>query len=409
LQTEAKALPFGMDLLTALTITEKTSDDTLYGSIGQVTVRTAVMKEPNSNSAILARIVRGDEVTILGTEASGRWYKIKTAQGVVGWSPARLITIIERAVPQSPLPQDVPSKPVALENEPVSKNLDPDSVLVWPIKFSGMMPKGFINQIQFALVDSAKSESGHPALTLAEAWQLLGAKGEELPGCGFENQSCVVEIGRKLVVRYHIVAKLELGEGGWILSLCLLDAARSIETNRSLATFDGTEESLRPAMGPAVAKLFGHATEPPLVAPLPEAEPVASPLPAQASQETKTEEPAEERTVESNSETASAYTIAGGTLIGLGVAALLGAGVTTYLAYNSAQDYQSGNLSAKSTNQTWTTVSIAGYSAGGALLVTGIVLLAIDPDAGADHSEPQPMLGLTKDGQGPMLSLSGRW
>ncbi len=63
-------------------------------SIGTATVNTAVLnvrKEANTTSAIVAKTVMGETLTLVAK--TGDWYKVKTSKGITGYVMAKLITV----------------------------------------------------------------------------------------------------------------------------------------------------------------------------------------------------------------------------------------------------------------------------------------------------------------------------
>lgn len=72
----------------------KTEDPKAPATLGKGVVNTAVLNlraQPNTNSAILAKLVKNETVTIL--EKSNGWYKITTSKGKTGYVLGTLITL----------------------------------------------------------------------------------------------------------------------------------------------------------------------------------------------------------------------------------------------------------------------------------------------------------------------------
>lgn len=51
----------------------------------------------------MARVAVGEVVSLLGRSADAGWYRIRTAQGVVGWVAAPLISVPADALPRIPV------------------------------------------------------------------------------------------------------------------------------------------------------------------------------------------------------------------------------------------------------------------------------------------------------------------
>ena len=97
-----------------------------------------------------------------------------------------------------------------------------------------------------------------------------------------------------------------------------------------------------------------------------------------------------------------------------GVGLVAFGGLATGMSSMKADDYRSaitvsGAKDAESASESWMGGAIAGYTIGGALMVTGIVLWALSPGDHAWWEEHPISAGPTGDGSGGMLTIGGRW
>lgn len=132
----------------------------------------------------------------------------------------------------------------------------PEGVILWPIRFSGMMPQGFVLLLRQELKKAAAEGGTRQVLLVEDAWGRFAPKGFGLPNCQAGDYPCFLKAGKNLLVRYQLVATLEAGGKGWILDMKLLDVARRTIRGSTQAEFDGTPETIAEVMTEAVARLF---------------------------------------------------------------------------------------------------------------------------------------------------------
>ncbi len=97
-----------------------------------------------------------------------------------------------------------------------------------------------------------------------------------------------------------------------------------------------------------------------------------------------------------------------------GVGLVAFGGLATGMSSMKANDYKGAGSpgemkDAQNTSESWMGGAIAGYTIGGVLIVTGIVLWVLSPGDQAWWKEHQVSAGPTGDGSGGILSVSGRW
>jgi hypothetical protein len=92
-----------------------------------------------------------------------------------------------------------------------------------------------------------------------------------------------------------------------------------------------------------------------------------------------------------------------------GVALLGLGGVSTWRSLDLEDEYNAGNPELADDIDTWNAVSIAGYAAGGALVVTGAILWILAPDVQSWAERHDGYLGATADANGFVLQLGSRW
>ncbi|MBI5525843.1 MAG: hypothetical protein HY897_05870 [Deltaproteobacteria bacterium] len=219
---------------------------------------------------------------------------------------------------------------------------------------------------------------------------------KQLAGCS--DTSCLVEIAGAMGTRYTIDGSLGAVGTASVLSLTLVDVSRAEVLAKKTAVVKGQREQLLSE----VHKLMKELMEPVL-------NEVGEPRRSAA-----TSAPVSRATPSARTEVSAPmhpYALWGHVSFwsGLGVAAI--GGVMTGLASSANNDYKSG----KDPSGAWDAVdrynafAVTGYSIGGALMATGVVLWILSPgdDARAKGQKisVKPVLGDRIGG----LVLDGRW
>lgn len=201
------------------------------------------------------------------------------------------------------------------------------------------------------------------------------------------DKSCQIEMGKEMAAQKVLSVTILKVAGQCQLTATLYDLKKAATEDAASAEGSCDEE----AMGKAVLKVAEKlsATKEP-------DKPVEPPPPP---------EPA---VVEVAGEPASPYSTWGHVTFwtGLGVAAF--GTVTGILAYNAGQDYQDGDREAYDSSVILAGCMYTGLAAGGALIVTGIVLWALDPGEEAPAGVTSAGV-LPSAGGGLVFSLGGRF
>jgi len=92
---------------------------------------------------------------------------------------------------------------------------------------------------------------------------------------------------------------------------------------------------------------------------------------------------------------------------GVGLVALGGVGLGQGLSLQ--KDYDAGDLNAESKMKAWTGVMYAGFGAGAAMMITGVVLWILAPDEVSWAERNNGYLEVMSTGNGLVLSTGGRW
>jgi len=284
-------------------------------------------------------------------------------------------------------------------------------ILVWRLEKKQGVTDQEIDSISGFITAEVERYSGRKVISEADITTIL--KGEETrQRCtGESNSSCIAEVGNALGVPEAVSG--DLGRVGefWFLNLRRLNVRQAEVIKRSSRNVRGDINALIETIPGAVAELFGKEAPPPVAAapvekPKPETTLTLKPEPPK---ETTSPSLASQRDYPMNPYKKYGYVtfFTGAGLMALG-------GVATWQAKEAADDYHNAATAgaardARSANNAWSGAAIAGYTLGGALMVTGIVLWALSPGDEAWWKEHQVSAGPAANGQGAVVMLGGRW
>ena len=212
--------------------------------------------------------------------------------------------------------------------------------------------------------------------------RLVAAKKETYRECF--DRSCQIEMGRELAAQKVLSAKILKVAGSCQLAASLYDLRKAATENAATAECRCDEASMGRAVQIVSTKLIG-----------PRKAGAQPPSPGMVVREAEVE-------------AVSPYTRWGHITFWSGVGAAAFGAVTGILASSAGDDYQAGDRGAYDRSVTLTGCMYSGLAAGGALMITGIVLWALDSD-----DDPQPgvtsVSALPSPEGGLVLTLGGRF
>ena len=254
-------------------------------------------------------------------------------------------------------------------------------IVVWRLEQKEGVSDAEIDSISGTITAQVEQFSGAKVISEADIRTVL--KGEETrQKCGAEETSCVAEIGAALGVPEAVSGDLGRVGGFWMLNLRRINVRTAAVAARSTRSIEGTIDDLIRNLPPAVAELFGQTAE---VLPAPVLPPDNKVYPM------------------------NPLMIAGHTTFwsGLGLSAI--GGIAAWQASSKGSDYESGKRSAKSASKAWTGTMYGLFAAGGAAMITGIVLWCVAP-SDKDWAEQHPVIvAPTTDGKQAGLVLGLAW
>jgi hypothetical protein len=198
------------------------------------------------------------------------------------------------------------------------------------------------------------------------------------------DKSCQIELGRELAAQKVLSAKILKVAGRCQLAATLFDLKKAATENAATAEGSCDEES----MGRAVLKVSTELIETPKVAERPPRSLVV----------------VEEKELEE----ASPFSTWGHITFWSGVGAAAFGTVSGILASSAGNDYKAGDRGAYDRSVTLTGCMYTGLAAGGALIITGIVLWALDTDEDPP-SGVTSFSALPSPEGGLVLTLGGRF
>ena len=319
-------------------------------------------------------------------------------------------------------------------------------IVVWKLEKKTGVSKNDIDSISGMITSDVEKYSGRKVVSEADIRTIL--KGEETrQKCGVEDTSCIAEIGAALGVPEAISGDLGRVGNIWVLNLRRINIRDAEVIKRATRQMDGDIDDLMLVVPSAVAELFGK-EQPTLpgilsVQTTPEGAVVMSgqrelgqtPLKKrlEAGEYTLTVrldgylETTRKVTIKSGEKTSSTLTL---TRIpmnpyklyghmtfwsGLGLVALgsVFTGMTKVKMDEHDDMLGKGDVEAaqdaRDTSKTYGGLAVTGYSIGGALMVTGLVLWILSPGDEAWANEHLLSAGPIDDGRGFGLSVGGKW
>jgi hypothetical protein len=199
------------------------------------------------------------------------------------------------------------------------------------------------------------------------------------------DKSCQIEMGRELAAQKVLSVTILKVAGRCQLTATLYDLMKAATEDAASAEGSCDEESMGKAVLKVAEKLSARAApeipdEPP---------PVPPPEPAE---------------IEITEEATSPYSRWGHITFWTGLGAAAFGTVTGILAYNAGDDFKSGDRDSYDRSVILAGCMYTGLAAGGALIVTGIILWALDPG-----DEVTSVSALPTPGGGLVLTLGGRF
>jgi hypothetical protein len=95
--------------------------------------------------------------------------------------------------------------------------------------------------------------------------------------------------------------------------------------------------------------------------------------------------------------------------LGVGLGMLVVGGASTGMWIKTADDFNNGDQSAEKASDSWYGATIAGYTIGGALLTTGIILLILDSGDADEVGGTGLTFGVGPQRGGMNVMIQGRW
>jgi TolB-like protein len=199
------------------------------------------------------------------------------------------------------------------------------------------------------------------------------------------DKSCQIEMGRELAAQKVLSVKILKVAGRCQLTATLFDLKKAATEDAASAEGSCDEES----MGQAVLKI---------------AEKLSAKVAPEIPDQPAPEPPPEPAKIEVSEEATSPYSTWGHVTFWTGLGAAAFGTVTGILAYNAGEDFKSGDRDSYDRSVILAGCMYTGLAAGGALIITGIVLWALDPGDNVTSVSALP----SADG-GLVLTLGGRF
>jgi len=188
---------------------------------------------------------------------------------------------------------------------------------------------------------------------------------------GCNDESCAAEVGGALGVQWIVVGNIGLFGKTYVMNLKLLDARQVKLLGAVSRKIKGGQDELIDVLPEMVRGLFG----------------------------VEDQKPAAEKSAPTD-----LHSLWGHVTLWSGVGLVVLGGVSAWQAGAAGSEYDKyGKPSDKDASRTWSGVMWAGFGTGAALVVTGIVLWALEPDEVSTAGTVIPLP------DGAVFSLGGRW
>lgn len=325
-----------------------------------------------------------------------------------------------------------------------------DGILVWRIQAKSGVSEDDAVSISGFITTEVQRYSKRYVVSEADIRTVLEGE-EKRQKCDLGASSCLVEIGSALGVPEAVSGDLGRLGDFWMLNLRRLNVRKAEVIMRSSRQVEGSINELIKSIPGAVAELFeenleamakpkekgtlsiktdpsgaGLSLDGKNIGPSPFRKVVAAGKYKVSASLEKHEDASWAGEVKANETTEvslelekiappmNAYKLWGHVTFwsGLGLAAF--GGLATAMAgvegdkYDNAKSLGEEN-DAKAASRAWAGTAIAGYSLGGALMATGVVLWLIDPNGEPPEKDTSIGAAPTVDGRGFAVSVCGRW
>jgi hypothetical protein len=271
---------------------------------------------------------------------------------------------------------------------------DTQGVMVWKIRPKMGVVEQTIDSLSGLLTaEVAKYTTG--AVISEEDMKTILRTTEQRLRCDPNSATCLAEMGQALGVPEVVAGDLGLVGNYWVLNLRRIDVQKVRVVKRVSVRVRADLDEIIEILPNLVAQLFGRPPTEVQVAhgevPLREQEPVFGGEVVSLGAE--------------HQRGMSAYKISGWTTAGMGIGMLVLGALGTGMAYDASQG---GSRSARDDAKTWNDLAIAGYTVGAALVVTGTILLIMDP--GSEKPEARTVrFGVAPVKSGFSVMLGGKW
>ena len=315
----------------------------------------------------------------------------------------------------------------------------PPGIVVWKLQGNKGVSEEDVNLLSNFVTNQVAKYSGSKVISEADIHTIL--KGEETrQQCGAGDTSCVAEIGNALGVPEAVSGDIGKIGSFWMLNLRRINVRSAEVIARSSRQIEGRIDDLLLSIPPVVAELFGIKLSDQQGMLLVSSEPIGAMVSIDDKQATTTPFKQrlpegsykveisrdgyfpEKQTIELKPGDRKSLSVklksipmnpykqaAYGTFFpGLGLVAL--GGIATWQAKEARNDYNySGSSGDQSRSQSWAGAAIAGYTIGGAAMITGVVLWILDPGNLEWAEQHHVSVAPAPDGRGLAVSFSRRW
>ncbi len=237
-----------------------------------------------------------------------------------------------------------------------------EGIVVWRLEKKQGGSDEEIDSISGFIASEVERLSGRKVTSESDIQALLQGE-QKKQQCGVESSSCLAEIGAALGVP-EVVAG-DLGRVGrfWFLNLKRINVRKAEVIRRASRKVEGDINELIGVLPDAVAELFGKKTSSP-----------SSSLKTEMNGFSQENTPTATTAYPMNPYKKYGYV---SFFTGLGLCAF--GGIAAWQASEKGKDYEAGDTSAKSASLGWEGAMTGAFVAGGAAMVTGIVLWALSP------------------------------
>ena len=285
---------------------------------------------------------------------------------------------------------------VLFAQEDPSDSSDPSKgIVVWTLQAKTGVSQEDVESLTGLLTTQVEKSVGCRVISEADIETILRGEAKR-QNCDGAGTTCMAEIGNALGVPEMVAG--DLGRVGriWILNIRRINTRQIQVIKRVSKQVEGDITDLVRALPGAVEELF-------------QSDVTGGMADGGAVIEPDGQDEQDRTNQQTFSFPMTAQEKWGWGTLGAGLGMIAIGGLSTGMWIKTAGDFNDGDVSAEKSSDAWYGATIAGYTIGGALVTTGIILLLLDPEDKDDSPGTGLTFGVGPQRGGMNVMIQGRW